>query len=91
MVSSQGRKTFKQIEPFELVDWELAINDDDEFRITNKMTGDKIVIKSDDKFEFSLIAERILSEITDESHYGDDILEGDDEDDGDGDGEIVDN
>jgi len=49
------------------IDWELQVNDKDEFKIHDLMTGNSIVIASDDKAEFSELLSRLYDELWEES------------------------
>lgn len=45
------------------VDWELQIDDNDNFRILNLMTGDSVTIEQDDKAEFLELLNRLKVEL----------------------------
>ena len=45
------------------VDWELQIDDNDNFRILNLMTGDSVTIEQDDKAEFLELLNRLKLEL----------------------------
>lgn len=49
------------------LDWQLLVNDKDEFKIYDKMTGDSILIESDDKDEIQKLMGVLTNELWEES------------------------
>ena len=57
---------WKSLMAEELVDWDLQVNDKDEFRIYDRMTGDSIIVEQDDKEEIAHLIERLMIELEEE-------------------------